>query len=146
MLERVALLLLLLAVGAASLEIEVDDPVGAAAVKAAAEAEASRGFAGTFSTLQRPPELATSRTQKNMTSLTHATKPPHLQADVIDMDLANGIAGMHALGTGSEETSMREIAIVCVALVLVVAILCTQTSVVDEKFLQEQKLEARRTR
>ena len=77
MLERVALLLLLLAVvGAASLEIEVDDPVGAAAVKAAAEAEASRGFAGTFSTLQRPPELATSRTQKNMTSLTHATKPP----------------------------------------------------------------------
>ena len=74
MLERVALLLLLLAVGAASLEIEVDDPVGAAAVKAAAEAEASRGFAGTFSTLQRPPELATSRTQ-NTTSLTHATKP-----------------------------------------------------------------------
>ena len=77
---------------------------------------------------------------------THPRNQTHLQADVIDMDLANGIAGMHALGTGSEETSMREIAIVCVALVLVVAILCTQTSVVDEKFLQEQKLEARRTR
>ena len=64
--------------------------------------------------------------------------------DVVDMDLGNGIAGLHALGDEDHEVSTRELVLVCVSIVIVVAILYSQGIVFDPNDNKRREHEERR--
>jgi hypothetical protein len=72
------------------------------------------------------------------------TKEPPAFTTYVDMDMGNGIAALHALGDEEHEVSTRELILVCISIVIVVAILYSQGVVFDPNDNKRRDLEERR--